>query len=611
MGAGCVQGTSGFRSPDTLPNLRGKALTAAFVLTLVVLAVIASVAAAVLGDPQVASLSDAGQAGTQDARGAAVSGDGRYVAFTSTGALAGVPTGGVLQLYVRDRVAGRTLIASASAAGEPADAPVDDPAAHRAFAISGDGRYAVFASPASNLVDDDPDGTNRDVFRKDLVTGALAVVSRAPGGAQANGSVAGDPDVSYDGSRVVLGTGSAENLWAGDTSSASDIVMRDLTFDTSAIVSVTAAGQPAAQVAGAAISADGRHVAFEAGSASLVRDLVTQSTITAAVSGAAPDLSGDGGIVVFEAGGGVSRRELPGGPTTLVAASASSPAVSADGARVAYETASAIFARRLTATAERVSARADGSFVTQPSIRPAISGNGGVVAFTHDDAGVSPPLAVGDLDSSSDALVARLAPSDAAGPQFTIVPSVDGAPLAGAATATVRGAVGDPSGIVGVTVGGFPAAVSPSGSFTVEVPLAVGLNAVAIRAVDGAGNVTEMTLAHERTVPTEPRPAVRARARALRVAKVGRRTLVRFRLDPGAKRVTARLWRRVPRAGAPPSWTPAGPLRIVATTPGARAALLSRTPLRPEIYQVRVGVVSTGGVAVTVLRYRVLRARIR
>jgi hypothetical protein len=448
------------------------------------------------------------------------------------------------------------------------------------------------------------------VFRKDLVTGALAVVSRAPGGAQASGSVAGDPDVSYDGSRVAFGTGSARNLWAGDTSSASDIVIRDLAFDTSMLVSVTVAGLPATQVAGATISADGRRVAFEAGSAVLVRDLDAGSTITVP-SAASPDLSGDGGTVVFEAGGGVSRLALAGGPATVVAASASSPAVSADGARVAYETGTQILARRLTATAERVSERSDGSSVAQPSIRPAISGNGAIVAFTHDDAGDTPPLAVGDTNGLADALVARLAPSDASGPQFTIVPSADGAPFAGAATATVRGAVSDPSGIVGVSVGGFPAAVSPSGSFAVEVPVSVGLNAVAIRAADGAGNVSEMTLAHERTVPTEPRPALRARARALRVVKVGRRTLVRFRLDPGAKRVTARLWRRVPRAGAPPSWTPAGPLRIVATTPGARAALLSRTRLRPEIYQVRVGVVSAGGVAVTVLRHRVLRARIR
>ena len=578
-------------------------------VTLVALALAASVAVAVLENPQVASVSDGGAAGTQNARGAAVSGDGRFVAFTSTAALARIQTGGKLQLYVRDRVAGRTLLASASAAGEAADASVDDPAAQRAYAISGDGRYAVFASRATNLVDDDPDGSDMDVFRKDLVTGAVAVVSRAPGGAQANESVAGDPDISYDGSRVVFETGAAGNLLGDGIPSASAIVMRDLTFDTSVLASVTDTGQPATQPAAAAISADGRHVAFEVGTAVLVRDLDAASTITVPGVASAPDLSGDGRTVVFEAGANVDSRELPNGPTTPVAASASSPVVSADGARVAFQTGMHVFARRLTAVAERVSERVDHTTAPQPSTGPAISGNGEVVAFTHDDAGVTPRLADGDSNGLADVLVARLAPSDATGPQFTLVPFADGAQLSGAATVTVRGAVGDPSGIVGVSVGGYPAVVGPSGGFAVGVPLADGLNVIPIRATDGAGNVSEMILTHQRSAPTAPLRALKARARGLRVTTAGRTTLLRFRLDRGAKRVTTRLWRRVPHPGAQPTWTPVGPLRVIATKPGARAALLSRTRLRPEIYQARVGVVSAGGVAIAVVRYRVLRAR--
>lgn len=562
-----------------------------------------------LSDPQVVSLADNGQAGTQDAGGAAVSADGRYVAFTSAAALAGTPTKGVLQLYVRDRVGGRTRLASAAATGEAADAPVDDPATHRAYAISGDGRYVVFASTARNLAAGDADGSRRDVFRKDLVTGAVAIVSRAPGGAQANGSVGGDPDVSFDGSRVVYETGAATNLWAGDGATTSDIVMRDLTFGTSVVVSVAPGGAPATQVARAAVSADGRHVAFEAGTSVLVRDVASAATVAVPGAAAAPDLSGDGGTVVVESGAGVDRHAPPGGPATPVTASGSSPSISADGRRVAYETSGTptqIFAQTTGAAGERVSERADGSSSTRPSVEPAISANGAIVAFTHDDTG-GVSLVPGDANARPDVVAAPLAPSDAQGPQL-VVGAASHAPSQGAPSTPLNGSASDPSGVVAVSVDGIPAALSPSGGFGVEVPLAVGINIIPIRATDGAGNVTEAISTVRRAAPFGPKPAVKARARALRVVRIGRTTVVRFHLDAGARRVTTRLWRRVPRAGLPPGWTPVGPARVVATTPGTRAALLGRAPLRAQIYQVRVSVVSAGGVAVTVVRYRVLRS---
>lgn len=569
---------------------------AACASTLVAVAVLvpaALAAAAVLSDPQVVSLTDTGQLGNQAASGAAVSADGRYVAFTST-------NGGVLQLFVRDRVAGRTLLASSSATGQAADLPVDDPAATRAYAISGDGRYVVFASQATNLAGGDPDGSSRDVFRKDLVTGAVAIVSRAPGGAQANAPVAGDPDVSFDGSRVVYETGAATNLWTGDAAPSSDVVLRDLTFGT--------ATQVATGGTQASISADGLHVAFESGASVLVRDMATAATVAVPGTAASPDLSGDGSTVVFESGAGVARRQLPSGPMTQVASQGALPSISADGRRMAYEVPGApthIWAQLAGFPSERVSERADMSAPTLPSTAPAISGNGATVAFTHDDTGGT-SLAQGDTNARPDVLAATLSPTDATGPQITIVPSGP-APIGGAASQLVSGTATDPSGVVAVTVGGSPAAVSPSGAFSVEVPLAVGVNVIAVRATDGGGNVSDRSLTAERTTPVMPKPAVKARARALRVVRVGRTTLVRFRLDKGAKRVTTRLWRRVPRSGAPPGWTPVGAARVVARTPGARVALLSRTPLRVEIYQVRVSVVSAGGVAVTVLRYRVLR----
>ncbi len=584
------------------------AARASILVALAVLAPAAVVTASVLSDPQVASLTDSGQAGSQDARGGAVSADGRFVAFTSAAALAGAATGGVLQVYVRDRVAGRTLLASAAATGLAADAPVDDPADRRAYAISGDGRYVVFASAATNLAGGDPDGSSRDVFRKDLVTGAVAIVSRGPSGAQTGSSVGGDPDVSYDGSRVVYETGAAMNLWSGDASPASDVVMRDLAFGTSTLVSVAPGGGPAASVGQASISADGGHVAFQSGASVLVRDVTGAATMAVPGAAAAPDLSGDGTAVAVESGAGIDRHAPAGGPAIPVAASGSRPSLSADGLRVAYEAPGApaqVLAQTAGAPAERVSERADGSSSALPSVAPGMSANGAIVAFTHDDSGGT-SLVASDVNGLADVITARLAPTDAQGPQLAF-PALSSAPDSGAASMTVQGRASDPSGVMAVTVGGIPAVLGASGSFGVEVPLAVGVNIIPIRAIDGAGNTTELTFTTRRASPPEPKPAVKARARSLKVVRIGRTTVVRFRLDKGARRVTTRLWRRVPRSGAPPGWTPVGPARVVARTPGARAALLSRTPLRVEIYQVRVSVVSAGGVAVTVVRYRVLR----
>ena len=60
------------------------------------------------GDVSVASVSQGGTLGASPVEAAAVSADGRYVAFTSAADLAGTATGGKRQLYVRDRAANTT-----------------------------------------------------------------------------------------------------------------------------------------------------------------------------------------------------------------------------------------------------------------------------------------------------------------------------------------------------------------------------------------------------------------------------------------------------------------------------------------------------------------------
>ncbi|WP_256793253.1 VCBS repeat-containing protein [Terrabacter sp. Ter38] len=107
-----------------------------------------------------------------------ISADGRFVAFTSADAgLTGGATASAAQIYVRDRVAGTTRRVSVSTSGEPGNGASSQPA------ISGDGRYVAFTSSASNLVPADTNGLT-DVFLHDLSTGTTTRESVSSSGAQ-------------------------------------------------------------------------------------------------------------------------------------------------------------------------------------------------------------------------------------------------------------------------------------------------------------------------------------------------------------------------------------------------------------------------------------------
>jgi Tol biopolymer transport system component len=143
--------------------------------------------------------------GIQSAIGASfapsVSGDGRWVAFTSTAELDGASGGddsdtrkGQMptkpQVYVRDRQLGVTSRVSASVSG-PLDDSSFDPA------ISRDGRFVAFVSDATNLIRGDRNRST-DVFVRDMQDGSIILVSRAAKGGTANGPST-SPSISADG----------------------------------------------------------------------------------------------------------------------------------------------------------------------------------------------------------------------------------------------------------------------------------------------------------------------------------------------------------------------------------------------------------------------------
>ncbi|WFE28438.1 hypothetical protein O7623_04280 [Solwaraspora sp. WMMD791] len=119
------------------------------------------------------SLADGGDEADRGAGAGHLSATGRYVAFESTSTnLTGAPatddvTG---QVYLRDREAGRTWLVSAGADGTPANGT------SRTALLSGNGRFVLFGSDATDLVPGDTNAA-RDVFRYDHSTGTTSRVS--------------------------------------------------------------------------------------------------------------------------------------------------------------------------------------------------------------------------------------------------------------------------------------------------------------------------------------------------------------------------------------------------------------------------------------------------
>ncbi|HBY95031.1 MAG TPA: hypothetical protein DEP84_13910 [Chloroflexi bacterium] len=144
-----------------------------------------------------------------DSFDASISGDGRWVAFYSyaTG-LDPRDSNAVTDVFVHDRLTRTTRSVSLANDGTSGNAASDTPS------LSADGRWVAFASEASNLVADD---TNRaaDVFVVDLETGTIERASLTSDSGQANARSAG-PSLSGDGRWLVFSS-DATNLVAGDT----------------------------------------------------------------------------------------------------------------------------------------------------------------------------------------------------------------------------------------------------------------------------------------------------------------------------------------------------------------------------------------------------------
>jgi len=211
------------------------------------------------------SVDSAGVEGNGTSSNAAISADGRFIAFQSLASnLAVGDTNGVHDVYVHDSQTGTTERVSVSTGGSEGDGESIVPS------ISSDGRYLAFESAAANLVAGDSNAVN-DIFLRDRQLATTARLSLTTGGVQGNDASA-HPAVSEDG-RFVAFHSLATNLVAGDTNAVRDVFLHDRTLVTTERVSLdSAAVQGNGSSARASVSADGRFLAFTSAATNLVAD---------------------------------------------------------------------------------------------------------------------------------------------------------------------------------------------------------------------------------------------------------------------------------------------------------------------------------------------------
>jgi Tol biopolymer transport system component len=182
-----------------------------------------------------------------------ISADGRFVVFESDATnLVGEDANAGRDIFLRDRHANHLTRVSLTAAGAEASGASSD------ATISDDGSIICFTSDAPDLVAGDTNGST-DIFLRHRATGTSSRISLGNGFVQGNGgSFSGR--VSGDG-RFVVFTSAATNLAPGDTNNTDDVFLRDRTNATTIRVTVSPL-QASNGSEAVAISADGRYIVY-------------------------------------------------------------------------------------------------------------------------------------------------------------------------------------------------------------------------------------------------------------------------------------------------------------------------------------------------------------
>ncbi len=345
-------------------------------------------------------------------------GSGRFIAFQSV-ATNLVRNGGGGRVFVRDTCldatacSPQTQMIDVGRDGSPANGP-----AGRGLAISGDARFVAFSSGATNLLPGVvPDATQ--IYLRDTCMGPDAtpdcssktsLVSVSLAGAPGTGA-SEFPSISFDG-RYVSFTSISAGLVSGVAGGTPQIYLRDTCMGTTAppqcvprtmLVSQDTAGHAGRGTSlQSAISADGRYVAFDSDAVNIIPG----------------PTNGTSSVLLRDSCQGIAAPENCVPSTVLLSAPwagatgdgpSFSPAINADGRYVAFVTRATNLVSGIHTTGQQIAVRdtclgdsapkecAPSISNATPGVSgnthsPAISADGGFISFVADDSN----LAAGD-----------------------------------------------------------------------------------------------------------------------------------------------------------------------------------------------------------------------
>ncbi len=379
----------------------------------------------------------------------AVSGDGRFVAFTSAADnLVPGDSNAALDVFVYDRQLSTVALVSVAGDGTQGNGNSQAPSIDRT------GSIVAFTSEASNLVAGDGNGVT-DVFVRRIAGPSANLIATTLFSVAVDGSEAGDgasdePSLSRDGSMVAFSS-DATNLVAGDANNHKDVFRRSLEYGSGTELvslrngSTTTAGN--GDSFSPSLSADGTQIAFASRATNLlgsaddndVSDIFLrnpQSKSTALMSqscGNAPadDASFDPQISTNTGSGGAGVSFVTDASNLLQGCSGA-PAPDNNNLPDVYF-------RPLGGPSpivnERISRDPAGAQFNRPSLESAVSGDGRLVAFTIDgiEASAGGPGAGAEVfgrdRSTTPGTTTRLSgPADgpALGPALTESPAISG-----------------------------------------------------------------------------------------------------------------------------------------------------------------------------------------
>lgn len=410
------------------------------------------------GEMRTVSLGPAGEPANGASSSLQLSGNGRYLVFSSRATnLVPDDTNEMQDIFVHDLETGETTRVSVGASGEQGNHMSSQPA------ISADGRYVAFVSAASNLVPGDTnscgrltDGHCEDVFVHDLETGETSLVSLLPDGTQFTTDMdpSSRPDISDDGRTVVF------SRWAPEFGDVDRIYVRDRQAGTTTIASVDTTDKYEANFSWApSVSGDGRYVAFLSKA-----PVAISGEENDCVGGPAPGQPCPHVYVRDRETGELTRVSVNSSGFQAMGGYASEPAISADGRYVVFVSTAGnlvssdtngdcafragaaiepdrcrdVFVHdRQERTTQRVSVSGEGDEANGESYGPVMSGNGAYVAFTS----MADNLVPGDTNESPDAFVVTLEPDTAQPAGGSPVEELRPQPTAVPETATASGRI--------------------------------------------------------------------------------------------------------------------------------------------------------------------------